>query len=201
MSSERDFFQQQACSLKNLSSMYQYLRRSAPHMESDNLLRAEYVLLVSAFDNYLHNIVRRIIREKFFSSKTLTENLSLSINEIQSICTEEDRLTREQLLDGALRRILKLSSFQGPKSVEFALKLIDISKIWTVASQKFGMSAEKVKKQLSLLVDRRNQIAHESDVDYFAGEAREIDQKTVDTCRDFLETLIEVIDAEIDKLQ
>ena len=65
MSTEKTLFDDQVNSLRTLSSIYEFMQQNAIHMDSDALLRAEYVLLVSSFDNYIHNIVRRKIGEDF----------------------------------------------------------------------------------------------------------------------------------------
>ena len=65
MSNEKTLFDEQIVSLRALSSIHQYLADSAASMDASSLLRSEYVLIVSAFDSYLHNIVRRKIRENF----------------------------------------------------------------------------------------------------------------------------------------
>ena len=66
MSNERIFFEEHISSLRNLTSLYQYINNNATLMEPKTLLRAEYVLIISAFDNYIHQIVRKKIREAFF---------------------------------------------------------------------------------------------------------------------------------------
>lgn len=57
MSNEKTFFDEQIASLRALSSIHQYLADSAASMDASSLLRSEYVLIVSTFDSYLHNIV------------------------------------------------------------------------------------------------------------------------------------------------
>lgn len=48
-----------------------------------------------------------------------------------------------------------------------------------------GDTAEHIRDQLALIVKRRNQIAHESDIDPSTSMLRNIDLQTVNDCRDF----------------
>lgn len=197
MSNEKVFFDEQIGSLRSLSSIYQYLQDNANMMDSDALLRSEYVLIVSTFDNYLHNIVRRKIRENFFASQALPKDFELSIEVCQLIRNEPTESIQQNILDGALRQHLEKDSFQSPKSVEYALSLIQINHVWRNASTIIGDTADNVKNRLALIVKRRNQIAHESDIDPSTSMPRTIDLTTVTECRSFLEKLVNSIDCQI----
>jgi hypothetical protein len=58
-----------------------------------------------------------------------------------------------------------------------------------------GKSAKDVKQELSLMVDRRNKIAHEADIDPTLGLGNrwEIDQVEVSEAVDFIEQVVESI--------
>lgn len=196
MSSEKTLFEQQIISVRNLTSMYQYLINNAPTMDASLLLRSEYVLIVSAFDSYLHSIVRRKIRENFFASQFLPSNLNLPISDYLLIHNESDISTKKQLLDVALRKCLEKDSYQSPISVEYALNLINIRSIWKASTSTFGDTADNIRRRLALIVQRRNQIAHESDIDP-TGVQRSITQQTVDDCREFFDKFVSVIDTLI----
>lgn len=197
MSNEKIFFDEQVGSLRSLSSIYQYLQDNASLMDADALLRSEYVLIVSTFDNYLHNIVRRKIRESFFASQPLPQGFSLPIEICQLIRNEPTESVQQGILDAALRQQLEKDSFQSPRSVEYALSLIKINHVWRNASTILGDTPEHVRNQLALIVKRRNQIAHESDIDPSTGMLRNINLQTVIDCRGFLEKLVESIDTQI----
>lgn len=197
MSNEKIFFDEQVGSLRSLSSIYQYLQDNASLMDADALLRSEYVLIVSTFDNYLHNIVRRKIRESFFASQPLPQGFSLPIEVCQLIRNEPTESVQQGILDAALRQQLEKDSFQSPRSVEYALSLIKINHVWRNASTILGDTPEHIRNQLALIVKRRNQIAHESDIDPSTGMLRNINLQTVIDCRGFLEKLVESIDTQI----
>ena len=197
MSGEKSFFEQNITSLHNLTSIYQYINRNATLMDADHLLRAEYVLIVSAFDNYIHHIVRRKIRESFFDGLPVTSELCMPTNIFQTIHNETNPKVQQNIFDAALRKTLEKDSYQSPRSIEYALNLIGINHIWTAVSSIMGVKPKHVKMQLSLIVKRRNQIAHEADIDYSIDSCRSIDELTVMECHKFLKKLVKGIDALI----
>ena len=195
MSNEKILFDDQITSLRSLSSIHQYLDENAVFMDASALLRSEYVLIVSAFDNYLHNLVRRKIRDNFFNSQFLPPNLSLPITTYLSIHNETSTTIQQQLLDASLRALLEKDSFQSPKSVEYALGLINIKSIWSKVAPIMGDTAEHVRDRLAIIVQRRNQIAHEADIDPSTATLRVINMQTVEDCRDFIQKLVGAVDS------
>lgn len=196
MSNEKNFFDQQIMSVRSLTSIHQYLTENAATMDASLLLRSEYVLIVSAFDSYLHSIVRRKIRENFFNSQFLPTTLCLPITDYLLIHNESNIGNKQQILDAAIRKCLEKDSYQSPQSVEYALNLLNIKSIWRACAAPFGDTADNIKGRLALIVQRRNQIAHESDIDP-TGVQRNITQQTVDDCRDFFIQFVSVIDTLI----
>lgn len=197
MSSEKTFFDEQITYLRSLSSTYQYLNKNASFMDADTLLRAEFVLIVSAFDNYLHSVVRRKIRENFFAAQPLPQGCDLPIEICRLIYNEPVESTRQEILDSALRKSLEKDSFQSPRSVEYALSLISVNHLWKTSSPTIGDTPSHIRDRLALIVHRRNQIAHEADINYSTGSPRSIDIQTVTDCRNFLAKLVESIDLQI----
>lgn len=197
MSNEKTFFNEQITSLRALSSIHQYLDDNAPSMDASSLLRSEFILIVSAFDNYLHCIVRRTIRENFFASQFLPESFCIPLPVCHAIHSESDPLIQQQIFDASLKSILEKDSFQSPKSVEYALGLINIKGIWSKVASTMGDTAEHIKNRLALIVKRRNQIAHESDIDQSTASLRPIDTQTVIDCRVFMQQLVSAIDVLI----
>lgn len=216
MSREKDFFDQQVASLGSLASIYERVdwdKDCFSNLNKDHLLRSEFILIVSAFDNYLHNIVRRKITESFFSTAPLPDkmNLEMPVRIFQELMggtddtdTDARTETRRQLFDSALRKQLSESSFQSPRSVEYAAGLLQIVQLWKTVASAMNVAAhtnsytpENVRNQLALIVQRRNQIAHEADIVPGSLEMREIDTQTVSDCRIFLTRLADSIDNQV----
>ena len=197
MSAEYSLFQQQIASLRNLSLIFGYLDKSAAAMDTDALLRSEFVLIVSAFDNYLHDTLRRKLREDFFANNTMPDGITLPLSIIQLIRNETNVGEQKRILDSALKKVLEKDSFQSPKSVEYVMGLLGVKHLWKTVSGITGDSADHIRNTLSLIIHRRNQIAHEADIDFTSGTPRVIDLTTVSECRSFFEILASCIDAEI----
>ena len=166
-------------------------------MDTTYILRAEYVLVISALDNYLHSIVRRKLRDAFFSAQVLPKGFNLPIEICRLIRNEADAGIQQSLLDSALRYCLEKDSFQSPKNVKYALGLIGFSQIWKHISLIIGDTPQHIKDRLALIIKRRNQIAHEADIDCSTGMLRSIDLQTVLDYRDFLKCLVSAIDSQI----
>lgn len=197
MSREKDFFESHITSLQNLTLIYNYIHRNASLIDARPILRAEYVLIVSAFDNYLHQIVRRKIRDSFFVGEPISPDLEMSLNVFQLINNEEDKNVQKEILDTELRKVLEKDSYQSPRSVEYALNLINIQRIWNRVADLMEDSAQNIKNRLSLIIKRRNQIAHEADIEYSTSLPRDIEEQTVQDCREFMIKLVSSIDALI----
>lgn len=197
MSSEKDFFDKQIISLQDITIVFQYMHANASLVNTSSLLRAEYVLIVSAFDNYLHQVVRKKVRESFFGGGDMPSNLNFPISIFQIMNSETNAAEQQMIFDAGLKKVLEKDSYQSPKSLEYALSLINVSHIWTKVAPGIGDTPEHIKSKLSIIVKRRNQIAHEADVDYSTGEPRLIDAQTVLECREFLIMLVAGIDSLI----
>jgi hypothetical protein len=56
-------------------------------------------------------------------------------------------------------------SFQRADAVGEALRIVHGTPIWEAVASKLGKPAAGIKKKLDLIIDRRNKIAHEADLD------------------------------------
>ncbi|MEQ8997900.1 MAG: HEPN domain-containing protein [Coleofasciculus sp. B1-GNL1-01] len=106
-----------------------------------------------------------------------------------------NRLNNASWLEDKVRERLSYQSFQQPEKIADAIRLISDKKLWEEVAQKFGRSAKDVKQQLSAIVDRRNKIAHEADIDptYNIGSRWYIDEILVSDAVNFVEQVIETI--------
>lgn len=199
MSVEKDFFDKQVGTIKVISAIYKYLQNNAAALDSTALLRAEYVLIISAFDSYLHNVVRKKLSNNFLAGELSGCDIKLSLESFSIINSATNINEKKQLLDLEIRKALEKDSYQSPKSVDYAMDAIGIKKIWKKSESVFNDTGEHIKDQLSLIIKRRNQIAHESDIDFLSGELRTIDSQTVDECRNFITKLVTSIDLQINR--
>jgi hypothetical protein len=107
----------------------------------------------------------------------------------------QNRLNNASWLEDEIRERLGYQSFQHPDKIADAIRLISDKKLWEEVSVKLGMTAKDVKQQLEAIVDRRNKIAHEADIDptYGIGSRWHINEILINDAVDFLEQLVENI--------
>lgn len=200
MSKAKKQFEDSITSLRNIDAIYGYISSNAPALDSSSLLRAEFVMIISAFDTYVHELVIEKIVDMFFD-KMLSKDVDvlLPIHTVQCIINESNTLEQRQLLVSELRRIMSSNSFQSPKSIEYALSLLGLKKVWSLLSrsQVFSMSGKDIRNTLSLIVNRRNKIAHESDFDPQTKTYLHIDRQVVNDCAEFINMLVNEIDNNI----
>lgn len=197
-SPEKTAFDKQLKSLKVLMEIYLNISPSGRFENAAHLLRSEYVLIVSAFDSYLHRIVHRRLTAMFFSDQSVPDRLNMKVSEFQEIFHKTNPDEQRQLFEVALRKRLAQDSFQSPRSVEYVMGLIRVNQFWTRVASQMGTSPDDVRDQLAMIVHNRNMIAHESDIDPSTGELKPRTADDVDRCRDFLAKLVECVDSLIE---
>ena len=69
--------------------------------------------------------------------------------------------------------------------------------MWSKLSEELDRSCEDIQNELSLIIKRRNQIAHESDYDPSVGMKRDITEEDLKRARNFLTSFVERVDTWI----
>ncbi len=89
----------------------------------------------------------------------------------------------------------KLWHFQQADKIADAIRYISGKKLWDEVAIQMNKSAKDIKQQLNSIVDRRNKIAHEADIDptFNIGDRWNIDELLVGDAIDFIEILVESI--------
>jgi len=106
-----------------------------------------------------------------------------------------ERLTQSTWLETELRERLSYQSFQQPDKIADALRSICDRPLWDTVAADLDRSSQSIKQQLREIVDRRNKIAHEADVDpsYGIGNRWPIDADMVSQTVDFVEQVVQSI--------
>ena len=100
----------------------------------------------------------------------------------------------EQWIDEQIRLRNGYRSFQTPDTIADAVRLVSEVRLWNEVGQCVGVSSREVREKLSLIVDRRNKIAHEADINPSPYEDLwPIDRQTVNGAVDFIESIVESI--------
>jgi hypothetical protein len=103
-----------------------------------------------------------------------------------------------QWLEDEVRRQHSWLSFQHPDKVADAIRLFCGKELWKEVGTRLAIDAKSAKNRLALIVDRRNKIAHEADMDPSSPGARwPIDevlvQEAIDTIEGIANAIYEVI--------
>jgi hypothetical protein len=106
-----------------------------------------------------------------------------------------NKLNNTAWLEDEIRERLSYQSFQQPDKIADAIRLISDKKLWDEVATQIGKPAKDIKQQLTLIVDRRNKIAHEADIDptFSLGNRWYIDESMVGDAVNFIEQVVESI--------
>jgi len=105
------------------------------------------------------------------------------------------KLNSTSWLESEIRERLGYQSFQQADKIADAIRYISDKKLWDEVAIKMRKPAKEMKQQLNSIVDRRNKIAHEADIDptFNIGNRWNIDETLVGNAVDFIEELVESI--------
>ena len=122
-------------------------------------------MAVSALDFFVHELSRFGILECFKGDRPRTKAFKKWQVPMEAVMNAMNADDREGILDAVIRSRHGHLSFQQPDSIADAIRLFTDVKLWKEVGAECGESAEIVKQSIKLIVDRRNKIAHEADVD------------------------------------
>ena len=182
--------------INNVMLIYSYVKENAKNMDASILLREQYIMILSAFDTYLHGVVEDHIVELIFNTANnkCFNKFDVSLDFIKKILNESDADNKKTLLRNHVKERLSKRSFQAPNNVEDAMNYLEIKHAWKKIGTIMNQSTEDVKDTLSLCVRRRNKIAHESDWNPVKMDYDDIEKSDVDYCRDFIVKIVSAID-------
>jgi len=128
-----------------------------------DFLRVSLVMAVSAMDAYFHaKIVRYVVqhsRSKEPSKKLLNEKIL-----VKDFIDGRRKQRSNVALRAAIERKLSYQALQQPSQIADSLRLIGVSDFWEEVAGQIGQADEQIRKNLTKIVKRRNQIAHEGDL-------------------------------------
>ncbi|MGD1703725.1 hypothetical protein [Dapis sp. BLCC M229] len=68
-------------------------------------------------------------------------------------------------LEYEIRQRHSYKSFQQPDTIADAIRLISDKKLWLEVASIMGRTDKDIKQELKIIIDHRNKIAHEADID------------------------------------
>lgn len=158
-------FRQSMSRVEHLGGLHQALSElTTAAVDASDLLRAQVVLAASALDYYIHEVTvlgmiavfegKRHPTPAFQKYRVSVSAISIGMVAGGSYWFETEIRERHSYL-----------SFQQPEKVADAIRLFSDVKLWQEVAIKMVSTEHAVKEQLKLIIDRRNKIAHEADLD------------------------------------
>lgn len=190
-----------------LTALHAFIsHRGTSALKPEELLRADWVARVSALDLYVHELVaQRMLR---IISGELPQTPAFSRFRVSSETLVRMRggpeLAAKAAFDLDVREQFAIQTFQMPEKIADAIRLCSPTKLWleVAADQNPGATpaqleafAKSTKATLSLIVERRNKIAHEGDLrPSIPREPWPIAESDVVEVRNFISNLVNSID-------
>lgn len=181
--------------VRQLSTIFEvFVGMTTDAIDLSDVLRAELVLAVSALDHFIHEIIYFGMLEICKGSRTHTDAYYRFSVPLQATHSAIDNSQTTEWLETVIRQAHGWKSFQNPDNIAEGIRLISSVKLWNEVSQVMRLSPKDVKLKLKMIVDRRNKIAHEADMDpTVPGSRWPIYKADVDQAVDFIHTLGETI--------
>lgn len=165
-------------SCDDMIQLYEIILDKIPLLEpqANDILRSVIVMSVSALDNFLHDFYRTEIVESYLGIGNFTlsfEKINISIKAVKEIESSMSVYEKRNIITQELKKIQKTDSYQSQKSIEYLFTNLGIKNVWKKLED-IGVNVEnnqytaiQIREELSVIIDRRNKISHESDWDFF----------------------------------
>jgi len=165
-----------------------------PAVDLTDILRAEIVMIVSALDHYVHELARLGMIEVFEGKRSSTPAFRKFDVSLENILTITGGSSGTAWLDAEIRTSHGFQAFQQPDRIADAIRLFSNVELWKTVAGELGEDPKALKIRLQLLIDRRNKIAHEADLDpSFPGVRWPINPAMVEQSVEFVAKLCEAI--------
>ncbi len=130
-----------------------------------DIYRTQIVMAVSSLDHFVHEFTRVKMIEIIEGTRAKTDAFSkfqLSLASVDRVMAGEPAAN---WMSDAVREKHSWLSFQRPDKIADAIRLVSSVGLWDAVGGHLGLSADDVKVRLTLIVQRRDKIAHEADMD------------------------------------
>jgi hypothetical protein len=166
-----------------------------PAIDLSDLLRAEMVLIVSALDQFVHELTRLGMMEIWRGERKSTpayHRFAVSLEVATQLAT--GTAPPGQHLEAEIRTRHSFLAFQRPDKIAEAVRLFCPVELWEELGNLLDEDSQDLKARLKLIVERRNKIAHEADVDpSYPGQRWPINQTDTEDALRYVEKLGEAI--------
>jgi hypothetical protein len=152
------------------------------------------VLIVSALDQFVHELTRLGMMEIWRGSRAVTPAYLRYAVSMEIATRLATGTAMDFHLDSEIRTRHSLLTFQQPDRIADAVRLFSPIELWNDVGSSIRENPRDIRDQLRLIVDRRNKIAHEADVDpSYPGQRWPIERKDTEDALAFVEKIGEAI--------
>jgi hypothetical protein len=134
-------------------------------VDLSDILRAELVLAVSALDHFVHELTRLGMLECWSGARNSTDAFNRFQLPLSTAINLASSASAVDILDAEIRSRHGFLSFQHPDKIADAIRNFSEIRLWEEVARELGEPAVAIKTSVILIVDRRNKIAHEADMD------------------------------------
>lgn len=161
-----------------LSTLYAYLAKNVTSaLHPEEILRAEWVARVAALDLYVHELTAQRMGAIFEGRLPVTDAYKRfdvpneTLDRVRGAIIAGTPVAASAAFDLHVRTELGRKTLQYPDDIAAAVRLCSSVDLWNEVAIQFGATpatkigdAKNIKKTLSLMISRRNKIAHEGDL-------------------------------------
>ena len=142
------------------------------------LRRSGFVLAIASIDTYFHEQATRLLAAAALRSPAAANAVA---NYIQNVSASD---VSGSAGDSHIRMRLSYKALVAPKGIDAAMTAagIDMSIVWRDTAFTLRTRPDRLRLQLELLYDRRNQIAHEGDWDLVQLDFRRMEKANLAEC-------------------
>jgi hypothetical protein len=167
-------------------------------VDASDLLRAQHVLSVSALDCFIHEVVLLGMLETFDGARSPTDAYKRFRVPFDTVSSSKSVADLRACFESEIRAQHSYLAFQQPDRIADAVRLMSPVVLWEAVGTRVGLDAKNVKDRIRLIVERRNKISHEADIDpSFPGQRWPIHASDVDATLDFLCLVSEAVYLEV----
>ncbi len=138
---------------------------TTPALDISDLLRTQIVMAVSALDHYIHEITLKGMLEVFNGVRQQTPAFLRFNIPMGSTLIANASGGGYTWLENLIRDKHSYLSFQHPDKIADAIRLFNSVELWTSLANQMGIPKQTLKTSLKLIIERRNKIVHEADLD------------------------------------
>ena len=181
--------------VRAIGGLYEALGQlTTPLVDASDLLRTQVAMAVSALDHYVHEVTRIGMLEVYDGTRPRTNAFIRFQVTMDAAMAGIAGSRGNGWLDAEIRERHAHLAFQHPDRIADAVRLFYALDLWTSVAFRLNLRPQEVRTQLRLIVDRRNRIVHEADLDpSYPGSRWPISYFDARGCVDFVEAVCEAI--------